>query len=582
MGGIRIRTVVIMAVMACGLAAILPFAWSGADVLSSFYKESTARELEANARLFSLAVTSSGDNADVQKIAEAARSESQTRYTLINTDGTVVADSDEDAGRMENHRNRPEIGAALAGGIGVETRSSPTLGAEWMYVAIARGDGSVVRAAASMADLDSRIRQWWMKALFWFALSFIILAALAAVVSRILSRPIEMAAAAAERFSKGELSYRVPVHGAAEMRVLVKSMDVMAAELDSRLKMVNRQREEMTTVFESMSEGILAVEDSGQIILVNGAAKTLLAITRDVHGSPIEAVVRNAELLDVIRETKGADGPLEREVRVRDDANMESLLQVHAARISEEGQDIGVLMVLRDITRIRQLEVMRRDFIANVSHELRTPITAIQSCLETLLDDENDGAAAFNRDFVEMALRNTRRMGAIIDNLLFLAGMESGTMKAGAIRCNPVRPALDEAVALCREEARSRHAVIEVECDDVLTAKMNHELVVHAVVNLLDNAIKYGPDGGTITVVASSAGDRVRITISDQGPGIASRFQSRVFERFYRVDGVTRVKKGSGLGLSIVKHIAHAHNGDIHLESDIGAGSRFTLSLPCG
>ncbi len=581
MGGVRIRTVVIVAVMACGLAAILPFAWSGADVLSSFYKESTARELEANARMFSLAVTSGGESANVQEIAEAARSESKTRYTLINNDGTVVADSDEDAGRMENHRNRPEIAAALAGEVGVETRSSPTLGAEWMYVAIARGDGSVVRAAASMAELDSRIRQWWQKAVLGFALSFFILAALAALVSRILSRPVEMAAEAAERFSKGELSYKVPVRGATEMRLLVKSLDVMASELDSRLKMVNRQREEMTTVFESMSEGILAIEDTGHIILVNGAAKSLLAITRDVHGSPIEAVVRNAELLDVIRETKEADGPLEREVRVRDDANTESLLQVYAVRISEDGQDIGVLLVFRDITRIRQLEVVRRDFIANVSHELRTPITAIQSCLETLLDEEDDGAAS-NRDFVEMALRNTRRMGAIIDNLLFLAGMESGTMKTGAIHCNPVRPALDEAVTLCQDKARSRHAVIEVECDDALTAKMNHELVVHAVVNLLDNAIKYGPDGGTITVVAASAGDRVRITISDQGPGIAGRFQSRVFERFYRVDGVTRVKKGSGLGLSIVKHIAHAHNGDIQLESDIGAGSRFTLSLPCG
>ncbi len=582
MGGVKIRTLVIMAVLACGLAAILPLAWSGAEVFSSFYRESTARELEANARLFSLAMSSAGPTVDIRKLADVARSGSQTRYTLIRRDGTVAADSDEDAGRMENHRNRPEIATALAGGVGIETRPSPTMGAEWMYVAVPHGE-DVVRAAASMEDLHNRIRQWWVKAFIGFALAFVILVVLAALASRILSTPIERAAEAAEHYARGKLSYTVPVQGAAEMRRLVASMGRMASELDSRLKLVNRQRNEMTTVFENMSEGILAVDDAGQVVFMNKKAKSLFTITRDAYGAPIEAVVRNAELHDAIRETRISNSPLEREIRVGDDAATETLVQAHTARISEDGKSTGVLLVLRDVTRLRHLEIMRRDFVANVSHELRTPITSIQSCLETILDDDSGDGADANREFVEMALRNTRRMGAIIDNLLFLAGMESGSgVQADTIGSYPVRPALDEAVSLCRDEARSRNVAIDVHCDESVHAWMNPPLVVHAVTNLLDNAIKYGPEGGTVGVSAARDGDTVRITVADQGPGIATRYHSRVFERFYRVDGATRAKKGSGLGLAIVKHIALAHHGTIQLQSDIGAGSRFILSLPCG
>ena len=184
-------------------------------------------------------------------------------------------------------------------------------------------------------------------------------------------------------------------------------------------------------------------------------------------------------------------------------------------------------------------------------------------------------------EFLEMALRNTRRMGAIISNLLFLAGMESHSLKEGERpEVSPVRPVLDEAIALCGDAAAERKTTFEVECAEGLTALMNPQLIVHAVVNLVDNAVKYGPEGGVITVSACDVGDFVEITVSDHGPGIAPRHQSRVFERFYRVDGVSRIKKGSGLGLAIVKHIALSQGGDIRVESEIGAGSAFRLSLP--
>lgn len=583
MGGVRIYVLVVLAVILSGLAAIVPLAWSGADVLSSSYRETAARELESNARLVSLALPSgfSGKSrTELRDLVLAAKVDSDTRYTLLLKDGTVVADSDEDADRMENHHNRPEIQTALSGEIGIATRLSPTLGTDWMYVAVPRADGSVIRAAASMEGLNTRLALWWTKAFLRFIGSLAILLVMALLVSRMISKPIEAAAVGAERYARGELSYRLTVTGAAEMRRLSLSMGSMAGELDARFRLVNRQREEMRVVFENMSEGIVAVDDAGQIILVNGAAQSILDLPSDSSGVGIETLSRNADLLDAIRETVATDGSLEREIRVQRDQKSETLVQAHTARIREEAENIGVLVVLRDVTRLRQLEIMRRDFVANVSHELRTPITTIQSCLETLLD-EGLGDMGKNAEFVEMALRNTRRMGAIIDNLLFLAGMESGAdMEAGKVGISPIPPVLDEAVSLCREEAEARKTSVDVECDEGLSAVMSPQLVVHALVNLLDNAIKYGPENGTISLTAHSDGDGVRIIVSDQGPGIAPRYQSRVFERFYRVDGVTRIKKGSGLGLAIVKHIALSQGGDIQLESQIGAGSRFILTLP--
>jgi signal transduction histidine kinase len=225
---------------------------------------------------------------------------------------------------------------------------------------------------------------------------------------------------------------------------------------------------------------------------------------------------------------------------------------------------------------------MRRDFVANVSHELRTPITSIQSSLETLLEEGVDGGES--RVFLEMALRNTRRMGSIIGNLLFLAGMESGADRDGGAEAEaaPLRPVIDEAVSLCRDEAEARRIVFDVACGEGLSAIMHPRLVVHALVNLVDNAVKYGPEGGVIGIAAGEEGDMVSITVSDAGPGIAPRHQSRVFERFYRVDGVGRLKKGAGLGLALAKHIALAEGGGIALRSEIGMGSAFTLLLPRG
>lgn len=584
MRGYRLNTLLIIAVLVSGMAALLPFALMGADVLEASYRENAQRDVLANVNLFKLALRPHLDElentaASLTGFIATAQEGSNTRFTIVGKDGRVIADSNEEADRMENHANRPEIKAALAGGTGAEIRKSPTLGSEWIYVAVPLGNGMVARGAASLDDLNQRLSLWWQKTLLGFGLALLVLLFLALLVARKISLPLEAAVIGANKYAAGDFSYRIPHSGSTEMRVLASSLDTMANELDMRFTLITRQKEEMNAVFENMSEGILAVDPAGRIMLVNRTAEEMLLIGSENMGKVLENAIRTPELLDCIKAARVAEGVLEKEIRITNKRDMELLLHVNAVTMRQDGEVIGVLAVFRDITRIKQLEIMRRDFVANVSHELRTPVTAIQSCLETLADGGIEDKAEA-KEFLEMALKHTRRMGRIIANLLLLAGMESGEKtKESVSRCG-VKALLEEAVQLCGDDARNKSVHFALSCDEKLTALTNPQFLVHALVNLIDNAIKYGPEGDTITITAREEGTGVEIVVSDEGPGIALRYQSRVFERFYRINDSSRTQKGSGLGLSLVKHIAMAQGGNIVLKSELGSGSTFTLALP--
>lgn len=583
MGGFRLYYLVAASVLVCGLAALLPLAWIGSGVLESSYREYAVRDMSANANLLALAaepLLERNETDRLEQLVRRARKGSYTRFTIISPDGSVLIDSDEAAGRMENHGNRPEVKAALAGGTGVDIRRSPTLKTEWIYAAVPLSDGKVVRGAASLEDLNRRLSQWWTRAIIGFSVSTAVLLALALLIARAVTRPLEAAAEGAERFATGDFSHHVPVSGSAEMRKLSRALGAMAAQLDSRFRLIHRQREEMRAVFENMSEGVLAVDPDGRVMMLNGAAEKLLSVPSAAAGKAIETVSRNPDLLDALKAASASGRAVEREVRApAAGQGGELLLLVHAAPIIEDDRQTGVLAVLRDVTRLRRLETMRRDFVANVSHELRTPITSIQGCLEALSD--GGGTDTERAEFLDMALRNTRRMGAIVSNLLLLAGMESGEDRDAAKTApTPVGPVIDEVLELCGDAADARSVTFSVTCDEGLSAIMNRRLIIHALVNLVDNAIKYGPERGEISVRARRENECVRITVGDHGPGIEHKHIGRIFERFYRVGGKARVSDGSGLGLALVKHIALTQGGDVTLESEIGAGSAFTLSLP--
>ncbi|MDR1520748.1 MAG: HAMP domain-containing protein [Planctomycetota bacterium] len=577
MGGIKLYFLIAWFVLLSGLAAMLPMAWLGADSLEASSREYALRELRSGAGLLARAAPdlAKSDPGELALLLRRIAGDGGTRLTLTAPDGRVLADSDEEAGRMENHGNRPEMAAALAGSAGTDIRGSATMGVEYVYAAVPLAGGGALRASASLADVDARLEQWWRRALIGIILSLAALLGLSLLAAWALARPIEAAVAGAERFAKGDLRYRLPPTGSAEMRRLNASLDAMAEELDSRFRLISRQRGEMRALFEGMSEGVLAIDPEGRIMLLNAAARGLLEISSDIEGREIETVLRHPDLLDLFKLATGSEAPVERELRLPTGRGDERLVFAHASRIIFADADGGILAVLRDVTRLTRLEIMRKDFIANVSHELRTPVTAIQSCLETLQDGPPGDEAG---QFLAMAMKNTRRLGGIINNLLLLSGMESGE-KAKPIHCL-VLPVIEEALELCRETAEARGAVWQTACDPALTAYMDRRLVLHALVNLVDNAVKYGPSGGRISLSAARRGKDVEIAVSDQGPGIAPRHQSRVFERFYRVNGAGRLGEGSGLGLALARHIAMAQGGGVELASDLGAGCTFTLRLP--
>jgi two-component system phosphate regulon sensor histidine kinase PhoR len=315
--------------------------------------------------------------------------------------------------------------------------------------------------------------------------------------------------------------------------------------------------------------------------------QVLLSVSDDnPQGKPIQEVVRKADMLRFIRHTLSSPEPVEGEVLIQD-GTREIFFQMHGMPLKNAaGEPFGALVVLNDVSRIRRLENVRRDFVANVSHELRTPITAIKGYVETLLDgalDDEDNA----RRFLNIVVRQANRLDAIVDDLLTLSRIEDRQGREEIqLTVGEVGPVLESALQTCAVNADEKDIIIEVECDEELYAPINQPLLEQAVINLLNNAIAYSPHGTLITLRCQGSrtvqGERqIQLSVIDNGPGIAREHLPRLFERFYRCDRArSRDMGGTGLGLAIVKHIAHAHKGTVEVESTPGKGSTFTITLP--
>jgi two-component system phosphate regulon sensor histidine kinase PhoR len=362
-------------------------------------------------------------------------------------------------------------------------------------------------------------------------------------------------------------------------------MDRMAELLDEKIEAIVTQRNQLETVFSSMVEAVIAIDTEERVISINEAAAELFGVDKKAApGKIVQQIVRNVQLQQHISRTLAARESVIDEI-VLQGASGDRFLQTNVVLLGNgAGENVGVLVVMNDVTKIRRLENVRRDFVANVSHELRTPITSIRGYVETLLD----GALDIREDavrFLEIVLHQSERLGTIIDDLLALSKIEEEE-KEGAISLSPgsLRPVLEAAVQTCRLQADQAGITVVIDCPEEVMAEMNATLLEQAVVNLLVNAITYSRQGGEVTVqvtvgVAEKAG-RVCIVVRDNGIGIAKEHLPRLFERFYRSDKArSRAHGGSGLGLAIVKHIAEAHNGEVEVKSMEGKGSEFTLVI---
>jgi two-component system phosphate regulon sensor histidine kinase PhoR len=407
--------------------------------------------------------------------------------------------------------------------------------------------------------------------------------ALGLLVAWRVARPVEEAAEQAARLAAGEDGVRLPSAPVREVSVLSEALNDLARRLEERHGDVARQRTEQDAILASMTEGVLAVDTAGRVLTLNPAASRIFGMTGvPYQGRALTDVVRNPDLLRFVARIEREGGPAETQLTLGAGARARHLRVGGTRLASRGGRRLGTVVVLSDITRIRDLENVRRDFVANVSHELKTPVTAIKGAADTLLEGAGEDDAARAR-FLAIIGRQSERLAALISDTLSLARVEQQVDTGATARLGqaPVREVLAAAEAACETQALAREVTVTVDCAPELSARMEPPLVEQAVVNLLQNAIQYSPRGGDVTLHGVAKGGECVIEVIDRGPGIAAEHLPRLFERFYRVDPArSRELGGTGLGLAIVKHICLAHGGRATVESTPGAGSTFRIHLP--
>lgn len=385
---------------------------------------------------------------------------------------------------------------------------------------------------------------------------------------------------AARRYAQGELGVKLRIEGPPEILALAEDLNTMAEQLRLRIQAISRQRNELETILSSMIEGVMVLDESRRIVSMNRAAGDLLHVEVNAStGKTILQHVRNAEIDEIAETALTAEEPVERSVTIWRD--QPSHLRLHATALPSGDQrpNRGILLVISDITRIKQLEEMRKDFVANVSHELKTPITSIKGFVETLIEGGIEDSEQSNR-FLTIILNHANRLNLIIEDLLSLSRLEQSRTHLTFEQCE-LAEVLASTIEICQPAATAKSIEIRQAREGDRLALVNPNLLEQALVNLIDNAIKYSDPNSTVEINVTNHDRMLTIAVQDHGHGIPSADLPRVFERFYRTDKArSRELGGTGLGLAIVKHIAIAHNGDVAVRSTIGSGSTFTLTIP--
>lgn len=510
----------------------------------------------------------------VKRLGRAA----DARMTVINSDGLVLADSAVDAGtlqNLDNHGTRPEITAAVRDGLGVRMRHSRTVGAGMLYVAVPFEHASqkgVVRVAVPLSAVDALIGRLRLAIAGAVLLGLLVAAAMGALASYFASKRLKSLVTHARTLATGQRGERLLMPTTDELAGLAGSFNRMAEEIDKSVRALGEERDRVEAILESLEDAVMAVDRDMRITEVNRAGMDLLGLEREPIGSLLLEVLRLPDLREMV--LKAQRGESARAELEWPGPPQRTLLVVSSPqRVSDR-----CVLLMRDITELRRLENMRREFVANVSHELRTPVSVIQANAETLLGGAL-GDTERAKHFAEAVHRNAVRLSRLVSDLLDLSRIEAGVLEIHPA-ATPAETPIGAVMDLLEPKARGRQQSFEVDVEEDLCCQADPKALEQVLVNLVDNAIKYTPEGGTVGLRVFAEGDDVRFEIWDTGPGVPASHRPRLFERFYRVDpGRSREMGGTGLGLSIVKHLVDAMGGRVGMEPRDGGGSVFWVAL---
>ena len=513
------------------------------------------------------------DHSSFEAGARSLRESSRIDCRLIDgIDATGTDDTDD------------TIAAARRDGIASRSRYDSGSGRRSLEVAVPvpTSPRSVILVTGDAASSDRTLAEWQRTLLLGCLAVTAAAAAIAYALARQLARPLDGLRAAAARLASGDVRADPPATDVAEFADLATALVRLREQLVERGLTIGRQDTQQEAVLGSMIEGVLAIDGRRRILGINRAAADLLDVEADAAaGRPMQDVIRNPDLRRFALTAIDCREPVEDDLLLR--GVRDRTIRLRGTALRDASGDGGAVIVLNDVTEVQRLEHVRRDFVANVSHELKTPVASIKGFVETLLDGALDDHADARR-FLGIVSRQADRLASIIEDLLALSRIEqsetSGTLP---LERQPLAGLLVAATDDCRPRATERSIRVELACPPMLMVTVNGPLLEQAVINLVDNAIKYSEPGKTVWLSADADADGTAIRVRDEGCGIAAEHLPRLFERFYRVDKArSRNLGGTGLGLSIVKHIVQAHAGTIAVESTPGVGTTFTIRLPAG
>jgi len=520
----------------------------------------------------------------LSELVKKISSLTKCRVTIIDKKGEVLADSrksPQELFSMENHLDRPEVKAALSGATGIDTHYSATLKIDMLYVALPLMDNSGIQGALRLALPLENVRKILFTTRKVILLGLFFALGLAFVLGSLMAgriiKPINRMIRVSRKFSEGDFSRRIIQDSSDEIGDLAVTLNKMAQDIEDKIRQIETQNQKLTAILNSMIEGVIVVDRSGYIVSINHTIEKIFAISEeDTKGKLFLETVRNNDISEainrVLKEGNYVSAELSLVFPVR------RIFQINAAPIFYNQAVSGCLVVIHDITEIRRLETMRRDFVANVSHELKTPLTSIKGFTETLLEGALDDKEN-SRDFLKIIQDHAERLNSLVNDLLSLSYLESKEIILDKSDLN-LNQQLEEVVSGFRAQLKKRDIDIKNELPADLTVKADTDRIRQVFTNLIDNAIKFNAEKGSIRVFSQELEGEIKITVEDSGMGIPAKDIPRIFERFYRVDKArSRSLGGTGLGLSIVKHIVELHGGRAGLESSEGLGSKFWFTL---